>query len=49
MIKRMYHNWKYFRQVKVLVAFGGYPGLASFIPDFVRIPLWLMHFGSYKF
>jgi len=38
-----------FRQVKVLVAFGGYPGLASFIPDFVRIPLWLMHFGSYKF
>jgi len=38
-----------FRQVKVLVAYGGYPGLASFIPDFVRVPLWLMHFGSYKF
>merc|ERR1711988_491053 len=26
-----------FRQVKVLVAYGGYPGLASFIPDFVRV------------
>jgi len=38
-----------FRQVKTLVAFGGYPGLASFIPDFFRVPLWLMHFGSYKF
>ena len=37
------------RQVKTLVAFGGYPGLASFIPDFFRVPLWLMHFGSYKF
>merc|ERR1711936_1404268 len=38
-----------FRQVKVLVAFGGFPGLAAMIPDFVRIPLWVMHFGSYKF
>jgi len=38
-----------FRQVKVLVAFGGHPGLAAWIPDFIRVPLWLMHFGSYKF
>jgi len=38
-----------FRQVKVLVAFGGYSGLAAWIPEFVRVPLWLMHFGSYKF
>lgn len=37
------------RQVKVLVAFGGHPGLAAWIPDFIRVPLWLMHFGSYKF
>merc|ERR1711953_1103821 len=38
-----------FRQVKVLVAYGGYPGLAAFIPEFIRVPLWLMHFGAYKF
>jgi len=38
-----------FRQVKVLVAYGGLPGLATWIPDFIRVPLWLMHFGSYKF
>lgn len=38
-----------FRQVKVLVAYGGYSGLAALIPDFIRVPLWLMHFGSYKF
>ena len=37
------------RQVKVLVAYGGYPGLAAFIPEFIRVPLWLMHFGAYKF
>jgi len=38
-----------FRQVKVLVAYGGLPGLAAWIPDFIRVPHWLMHFGSYKF
>jgi len=38
-----------FRKLNTLVAFGGYPGVASWIPDFMRIPLWVMHFGSYKF
>jgi len=38
-----------FRKLNTLVAFGGYPGVASWIPDFMRIPLWVLHFGSYKF
>merc|ERR1719323_544308 len=38
-----------FRQIKTLVAYGGYPGVASWIPEFFRVPLWVMHFGSYKF
>jgi len=38
-----------FRRVNTLVAYGGWPGLASWIPDFMRIPLWLVHYGSYRF
>jgi len=38
-----------FRKLNTLVAFGGWPGLANWIPDFMRIPLWVMHYGSYRF
>ena len=38
-----------FRQLNTLVAYGGRPGLARLIPDFMRIPHWLVHWGSYKF
>jgi len=38
-----------FRAVSTLVAFGGYPGLAAWIPGFIRVPNWVIHFGSYKF
>jgi len=38
-----------FRQFRSLIAYAGYPGLAAWMPEFLRVPLWLMHFGSYKF
>ena len=38
-----------FRQVNTLLAYGGYTWLASWVPDFLRIPSWVVHFGSYKF
>jgi len=38
-----------FRQFRSLIAYAGYPGLAAWMPEFLRLPLWLMHFGSYKF
>jgi len=38
-----------FRRINTLVAYGGWPGLASWIPDFMRIPLWVIHYGSYRF
>ena len=38
-----------FRQVNNLVDFVGYPRVAAYIPDFVRIPYWLVHFRSYQF
>jgi len=38
-----------FRQVNSLLAYGGYTWMASMVPNFIRMPLWIMHFGSYKF
>jgi len=38
-----------FRQLNNVVAFAGYNKLSYFIPSFIMIPMWLMHFGSYKF
>merc|ERR1719244_1827314 len=37
------------RQIRSLIAYAGYPGLAAWMPEFLRVPLWLMHFGSYNF
>merc|ERR1712154_528619 len=30
-------------------AYGGYTWMASLVPNFLKVPLWIMHFGSYKF
>lgn len=38
-----------FRQVNNLLKHAGYDWLASFVPGFIRVPLFLLHFGSYKF
>merc|ERR1711892_919245 len=38
-----------FRQVNTLLAYGGYTWMASLVPNFLKVPLWIMHFGSYKF
>jgi len=38
-----------FRQMNVLLAHLGHTWLASVVPSFIKMPLWLMHFGSYKF
>jgi dehydrogenase/reductase SDR family protein 1 len=41
-----------FRQVNTLMAYSGNTvgtWLSYFIPSFIRVPMWLMHFGSYKF
>ena len=37
------------RQLNRLVARGGWRTLASFIPNFVRVPHFLFYFGGYKF
>jgi len=37
------------RQVNNLLAYAGYTWISYFVPSFIRIPMWLMHFGSYKF
>jgi dehydrogenase/reductase SDR family protein 1 len=37
------------RQVKNLLAYAGYGWLSYVVPSFIRIPMWVMHFGSYKF
>lgn len=38
-----------FTSVKYLMASSGHTWLAACIPSFVRVPLFLVHFGSYKF
>jgi len=37
------------RQVNNLLAYAGYNWLSYVVPSFIRIPMWVMHFGSYKF
>ena len=37
------------RNVGLILAFLGYPWIASWIPDFVKIPLSLIHMRSNKF
>ena len=46
--KRNYHDDIY-RQLNTLVAYQGRPGLAKWLPNFMRIPHWVVHWGSYKF
>jgi len=38
-----------FRQLNTLLAYGGHTWIAAVVPDFLKVPLWVMHFGSYKF
>jgi len=38
-----------FRQVNSMLAYRGYTWLASWVPNFLRVPSWVVHFGSYKF
>jgi len=40
---------KDFTSVKYLMAASGHTWLAALVPSFVRIPLWVVHFGSNKF
>uniref|UniRef100_A0A1I8A0G7 Dehydrogenase/reductase SDR family member 1 n=1 Tax=Steinernema glaseri TaxID=37863 RepID=A0A1I8A0G7_9BILA len=37
------------RNVNATLEFFGWPTLASYVPDFVKVPMWALHFGSYKF
>ena len=37
------------RSIKDLLYVVGYTRLASFVPKFIRIPLWILHYFSYKF
>jgi len=37
------------RQVNNLLAYAGFGWLSYIVPSFIRIPMWVMHFGSYKF
>ena len=38
-----------FTSVKYLMAASGHTWLAKWVPSFVRVPLFIVHFGSYKF
>lgn len=38
-----------FTSVKYLMAASGHTWLAAWTPSFVRVPLFIVHFGSYKF
>lgn len=38
-----------YRLVKNMLKHGGYNWLSSWIPEFIKVPLFVMHFGSYKF
>jgi len=40
---------KDFTSVKYLMAASGHTWIAALVPSFVRIPLWVVHFGSNKF
>ena len=37
------------RMVSVALKRAGWEGLAAWMPDFLRFPLWMVHFMSYKF
>lgn len=37
------------RQIKFMLEAAGWTRLATVCPGFLRLPLFLMHFGSYKF
>ena len=37
------------RSLKYLLRYNGYTNLASIFPSFVRIPMFVVHFASYKF
>jgi len=37
------------RQVSNLLAYGGHTWMSQLVPSFIRVPMWMMHFGSYKF
>ncbi|KHJ98771.1 hypothetical protein OESDEN_01236 [Oesophagostomum dentatum] len=37
------------RNVGTALEFFGFDRIASIVPGFLRIPLWAMHFASYKF
>lgn len=38
-----------FRQINVLLSKGGHTWLAYLVPNFVKVPHWLIHMASYKF
>ena len=38
-----------FTSVKYLMNSSGHTWLAALFPSFVRVPLFVVHFGSYKF
>jgi hypothetical protein len=35
--------------VNVLLKNAGFHTIAAFVPDFMRVPLFMMHFAGYKF
>ena len=37
------------RTVKSLLQMRGYTNLAPWVPEFLRIPLWVMYYAGYKF
>ena len=37
------------RSVQELLYAAGFTGLAGWVPKFIRIPCWVLHFLSYKF
>jgi len=38
-----------FRVVKNMLKHSGWTNLSAWIPEFIKVPMFLMHFGSYKF
>lgn len=37
------------RSLKKILNGTGYTTTAMFVPEFVRIPLWVIHYAAYKF
>ena len=37
------------RQINVQLTLAGWAAAARWVPDWVRMPLWLMHAGNYMF